>query len=78
MAKTSFAGAAAWIDGRYKLLMSRGKKASRYKLYDLDADRGEAKNIASLHPEKVNTMVKQLNAWRQSVENSLTGTDYAK
>ena len=76
VAKSSFGGAAAWIDGRYKLLMSRGKKANRYELYDLDADRGETNIIASRHPEKVNMMVKQLNVWRQSVENSLTGADY--
>jgi arylsulfatase A-like enzyme len=78
VAKTSFGGSAAWMDGRYKLVVSRGKKANRYELYDLDADRGEANDIASRQPEKVKRMVKQLNAWQQSVENSLTGADDAK
>lgn len=78
VAKTSFGGTAAWIDGRYKLVMSRGKRANGHELYDLKADRGEANNIASSHPDKVSTMMKQLRAWQQSVENSLTGADYAK
>jgi hypothetical protein len=78
VAKSSFGGPAAWIDGRFKLVMSRGKKASSYELYDLEADRGESDDIASKYSEKVNSMVKQLNDWQQSVENSLTGADYAK
>jgi hypothetical protein len=69
---------AAWIDGRYKLVMGRGNKANNFELYDLSADRGESNNIASRHPDKVSTMTTQLRAWQQSVENSLTGADYAK
>ena len=79
VAKSSFAGnSAAWIDGRYKLVMSRGNKAKNFELYDLEADRGESNNIASRHPEKVSTMAKQLTTWQKSVETSLSGADYAK
>lgn len=74
--RTSFAGPAAWIDGRYKLVMGRGDQSQQVELYDLEADRGEANNIASRHPDKVGTMTRQLRDWQDSVEHSLTGADY--
>jgi len=76
VANTQYTGRAAWIDGRYKILISRGKTAS-YELYDLERDIAESRDLASQYPEKVGTMVKQLKAWQKSVENSLTGADYA-
>ena len=76
MRRTSFAGPAAWIDGRYKLVMGRGDQSQQVELYDLEADRGEANNIASRHPDKVGTMTRQLRDWQDSVEHSLTGADY--
>ena len=66
----------AMIDNRYKILSIDGEKT--YKLFDLVKDRGERKNIADLHPETVQNMLKELNAWRQSVKESAEGKDYAE
>jgi len=65
-------------DGRYKLYMPRstGEKKQIPELYDLKNDREETTNIASQYPEMVQRMVKDLDAWRSSVETSLTGADY--
>ncbi len=57
---------------------ARGNKAQVPELYDLEKDRQEKDNIASQHPEIVKTMLAELRAWQQSVENSLTGADYTK
>ena len=62
---------------RDKLVMAKGNKMKKFELYDLETDSNEANNIASQHPEKVSTMTRQLRAWQQSVENSLTSADYA-
>jgi arylsulfatase A-like enzyme len=75
--RTSLAGPAAWIDGRYKLVMGRGDQSQQVELYDLEADRREANNIASQHPDKVDAMTRQLRGWQRSIENSLTGADYS-
>lgn len=71
---------AAWIDNRYKLFIPKPKKNQDQtpELYDLQNDREERFNIAYQHPEKVNAMLAELRAWQRSVENSLTGADYAK
>jgi hypothetical protein len=73
-----FTGTAAWTDTRYKLYVAgKGKKsADTTELYDLKNDREETTNIASQYPEMVQRMVKDLDAWRSSVETSLTGADY--
>ena len=69
---------AAWVTDRYKLYMPRPKKGGKQipELYDLVNDRQETTNIASKHPEMVETMRAQLLEWQKSVERSLTGADY--
>jgi arylsulfatase A-like enzyme len=77
VAKTSgFAGEAAWTGNRYKLHVSNQKGKTAPELYDLVADPGEEKDIASQHPDLVATMTAELHAWQRSVERSLSGADY--
>lgn len=83
VAKTEdFGGEAAWSDARYKLVVSRGKNrknapaAPVASLYDLKADPKEARDEAAEHPEIVEKMRAQLEAWQRSVEKSLSGADY--
>ena len=73
-AKGPFGGEAAWIDGRYKLMVD-GNDA-KVSLYDVEADPSEQQDIADQHPGRAATMKEQLDAWRGSVERSLTGADY--
>jgi len=47
-------------------------------LFDLSEDPGETKNIADNHPEIVQRMTKDLEAWTASVKQSKEGTDYRK
>ncbi len=56
--------------------MPKGNKKQVPELYDLEKDREETTDIASQHPEMVQRMMKELDAWRASVEKSLTGADY--
>jgi arylsulfatase A-like enzyme len=73
VAKTeNFGGAAGWMDKRYKLL----QQGRTYALYDLLADPKEEHNIAADHPEIVERMKNELEAWQRCVEISLTGADY--
>jgi arylsulfatase A-like enzyme len=71
-------GAAAWIDGNFKLHRLGGKgDAGRYQLYDLVADPTESTDIAAQHPEVVVRMKAQLAEWQASVAKSLNRGDYA-
>jgi len=67
---------AAWLDadGRYKFLLRKGGR-QRF-LFDLNADPRQRNNLADKHPDIVERMTQELNAWKRSVENSLTGADY--
>lgn len=76
VARTNFAGDSAWSDNQYKLVF-RGKGNNRQaELYDLLKDPGETSNIANEQQGLVERMSKELLAWQQSVEKSLTGADY--
>lgn len=77
VAKTGdFLGEAALIDDTYKLYKS---KDGEFMLYDLEANSsGEGKefDVSEEHPEIVQSMKEQLEAWQVSVEQSCTGADY--
>ena len=71
----SIAGMFAIRVGRWKLIAGngsggrqqpRGKPfAAPYQLYDLEADRGESRNVAAQHPAVVERMTEQLTAIRE-------------
>jgi uncharacterized sulfatase len=52
-------------NGRWKLLCSYD--SSNPQLYDLDADRGETKNIAQEHPEVVQRLSVEVVEWHKSM-----------
>jgi len=79
-----YAGATAWLDGRYKLIGTLDETPSatgprpirKLALYDLVADPHEDHNVAADLPERVAAMQKELAAWRQSCFESARGSDY--
>ena len=88
VARTEFGGDAAIIDGRYKLIVdTTGRRQDEEKvvtlmegdiaLFDLVNDVGEKTNIAASRPEIVADLMKKLRSWQGSVEQSLTGAEYA-
>ena len=46
------------------------------QLYDVSKDPKETTDLAALEPERVAKMTAALQAWKASVEKSLTGADY--
>lgn len=65
--------------GKKKKGKSSGKgqgRAVRWELYNLAEDRKETSNVAAQHPDRVQQMKSQLNAWLKSVVGSLNGEDY--
>ncbi|MHC4207786.1 MAG: sulfatase family protein, partial [Planctomycetota bacterium] len=61
-------------DNRYKIYSNDNGKT--YMLFDLLDDPGETNNIAARKSGLVDTMKMQLETWRASCKDSLTGRDY--
>ncbi|MFN0103326.1 MAG: sulfatase [Bryobacteraceae bacterium] len=82
IAATDSEGPAAMLGNRFKLVVDgnrREKAPGRVReLFDLDADRGETKDLAAAQPANADNMDRELRAWQKSVLNSLTGADYSK
>ncbi len=75
--KADLIGHSAWIDGDWKLHRIVDKEgAVSYELYDLAADREEARDRVAAEPERVEKMKKALAKWQRSVIGSLNGEDY--
>ena len=76
-AETDTPGDAAWIDGDWKLHRTADKKGKvRFELYNLAADRREARDLAAREPDRVASMKTALEAWQRCVVRSLNGADY--
>ena len=60
-----YAGRKAMRQGDWKLILS--KKGAAPRLYNLKEDISETNNVASEHPELVETMLKKLEAWSEDV-----------
>ena len=73
-------GHSAWLNWPWKLHQIAGGKKNRGKitieLYHLKKDPMETTNLAAEHPERVQAMRKDLNAWQASVISSHNGDDY--
>lgn len=73
-------GPAAALGNKYKLVVDATRKAAAptgsRELFDLDADRGESKNLAQAEAKIAAAMERQLRTWQNSVLKSLTGADY--
>ncbi len=73
-----YPGHSAWISGDWKLhrfSMMEGQKV-KLELFNLTTDPREKHDVAKEHPEIVAEMQKGLEAWLDSVANSLNGDDY--
>ena len=53
-------------DGRWKLIL----KSKQSQLYDLREDIGETNDLANIDPERVKTMVSEIQAWKEEVRAS--------
>ena len=67
-----FPGPAAWMDNRYKLVISGAKML----LFDIVNDPRETRDLADDKPDVVSKMKDALLRWQGSVERSLSGADY--
>lgn len=75
--KTDIGGARTMVDNNYKLLIDAGdSQESVIELYDITNDPSENNNLASVQPDVVESMQRQLYNWQQSVLKSLTAADY--
>jgi arylsulfatase A-like enzyme len=61
---------ATLVKDRYKLVLPKGE------LYDLSKDWSEESNVASAHPERVETMTKEIMDNLKSMKKSHAGDDY--
>lgn len=76
--KQELPGAAAWIDGDYKLLKTETKQgAPNYALYHLSQDKAEKQDLSQKEPQRLKQMKAGLKNWQESVVDSLNGKDYA-
>jgi hypothetical protein len=67
----------ALVENRYKLLTDM-EENSEPLLFDLLADPSESNNLAKQFPERVETMKKSLEQFRDSCKRSLAGKDYTE
>ena len=77
ISESHFGGARVMMDNQYKLIIDEQlSDPSNIELFDLNSDPSESKNLATVNPDIVESMQRQLYEWQQSVLNSLTGADY--
>ncbi|NWK57157.1 sulfatase-like hydrolase/transferase [Verrucomicrobiaceae bacterium N1E253] len=73
-----YPGHAALLDWPYKIhVIGHRQKPSRYELYDLEKDPMETRNLMEEKKPEAARMKKAIDAWQDSVINSLNGNDYA-
>lgn len=72
----TFTGHAAWNAWPWKLHRIAGDKTAQFELYHLENDPMETNDLAKQEPQRVERMLKDLDAWQNSVLESLNGKDY--
>ena len=60
-------GAAALIEGRWKLFLGADEGGAIPRLYDLEEDPGEERDLAPAHPERTERLRRALDRWQRSV-----------
>ncbi|MDE0826021.1 MAG: sulfatase-like hydrolase/transferase [Akkermansiaceae bacterium] len=70
-----YAKAGAYVDNEMKLVCTNLEKGT-FELYDLVADKKEAKDLAEEKPEVFKKMKKGFLAWKAAVDASVAGKDY--
>ena len=63
-------------DGKWKLIAELG--ASRARLFDIEADPGETRNLAGLHPELVATWQRRLQEWASAQKALILHPEWPK
>ena len=71
-------GHSAWIDGDWKLhrIADQSGRKVKYELYNLDVDPKETNDLYAGQPDRAARMKAALEAWQQTVVQSLNGEDY--
>ena len=69
---------AVMMEQQFKLVakLKSNKKIEALELYDLESDPSETKDLAAKFAERVTSMKKSLQIWRESCKKSLAGEDY--
>ncbi|HAH47054.1 MAG TPA: N-acetylgalactosamine 6-sulfate sulfatase, partial [Planctomycetaceae bacterium] len=76
--KDELPGAAALVDGNFKLLKMETRQGKpKFTLYDLAKDPGEKQDLSQVDPQRLKKMKAALTEWQHSVVDSLNGKDYA-
>lgn len=65
----------AFIEGHHKLLLL-GDPGEPGRLYNLEDDPGETRDLANREPDRVRLLTEQLARWREGVDASFAGKDY--
>lgn len=77
--KGSYPGHAALLDWPYKIHVIANKESpAKYKLYNLESDPMELTDLMDSETKVAKKMKAAIDAWQDSVINSLNGQDYAK
>ena len=73
-----YSGHSAWISGDWKLhrISSSDGEKVKWSLYNLTNDPQENKDVAKAYPEIVVDLKVGMEAWLESVVQSLRGRDY--
>jgi arylsulfatase A-like enzyme len=72
-------GSTVLLDNHMKLLhFGKRNEAKRYELYDLSSDPKETNNLYSTRPDVSKRMTGAMDEWKQSIEASFAGKDYAE
>jgi arylsulfatase A-like enzyme len=72
----TFTGHSAWNAWPWKLHRIQKGKSARFELYNLESDPMESQDLAAQESERVESMRNELDAWQNSVLESLNGKDY--
>lgn len=69
--ESSFGGERSILGGRFKLVVTPGKKAERRWLFDIEADPSESNDLSGELPEVASKLADELRRWQESVMQSL-------
>ncbi|TWU50616.1 Arylsulfatase precursor [Rubripirellula tenax] len=63
-------------DGKWKLLLN--KKLGRAELYDIDTDWAETSDLSQAHPETVDQLTQQIDAWKKTLPTNPPESCFSK
>ncbi|MGB4739219.1 MAG: sulfatase-like hydrolase/transferase [Fuerstiella sp.] len=69
-------GVRAILTDQYKLIVQGEGEKQKIELFDIRADAEETSDLMASNPDRADDLTQKLQAWQQSVLNSLTAADY--